>query len=272
MNGIIITNAGFQEVINAEANGTAPVVLARVGFGRGQHEASVTQAALVDEFKQIDTIAGGSISELNVMHLTVNDASTDDYAVYEVGVYTDSGVLFAVYSQTTPIVQKVAASEVMMAIDIALTNVNPESVTVGDTNFDLGPATTTRPGVIALATAGEVSAGTDATKAITPATIAAAFHSMKGADNGFQRMPNGVIIQWGKAKAVSSGSAVAFPTAFPNECASVALVQDDALYESGNATANLFYRVGVTENGEFSVSHNGEAGSISAVKWLAIGY
>lgn len=106
MSGIIITNAGFQEVINAEANGTAPVVLARVGFGRGQYEASATQTALVDEFKQIDTIAGGSIAGLNVMHMTVNDASTDDYAVFEVGVYTDSGVLFAVYSQTTPIVQR----------------------------------------------------------------------------------------------------------------------------------------------------------------------
>lgn len=272
MSGIIITNAGFQEVINAEANGTAPVVLARVGFGRGQYEASATQTALVDEFKQIDTLAGGSIAELNVMHLTVNDASTDDYAVYEVGVYTDSGVLFAVYSQTTPIVQKVAASEVMMAIDIALTNVNPDSVTVGDTNFDLGPATTTRPGVIALATEGEVSAGTDASKAITPATIAAAFHSMKGTDNGFQRMPNGVIIQWGKAKIETTATYIKFPTAFPNACAYVSVLQDDALNEGGNATANLFYRVAGASLGSFQAVHNGVSGSVSAVKWLAVGY
>lgn len=41
MSGIVITNAGFQEVINAEANGTAPVVLARVGFGRGDRKSVV---------------------------------------------------------------------------------------------------------------------------------------------------------------------------------------------------------------------------------------
>lgn len=270
MSGIVITNAGFQEVINAEANGTAPVVLARVGFGRGQYEASATQTALVDEFKQIDTIAGGSIAELNVMHMTVNDASPDDYAVYEVGIYTDSGVLFAVYSQTTPIVQKVAASEVMMAIDIALTNVNPESVTVGDTNFDLGPATTTRPGVIALATAGEVSAGTDATKAITPATLLADFPNIKSAPAGFQKLPNGLIIQWGKAQVKSSASGitrVTFPVAFSTACVYAAAVQN----ESGDV-ANLFFKTGYTTNVDAEFSHNGEAGSLSEVVWLAIGY
>lgn len=55
---ILITDAGLAEVINAEQNGTAPVVLTEVGLGTGQYTPSADQTALKSEFKRLSTIAG----------------------------------------------------------------------------------------------------------------------------------------------------------------------------------------------------------------------
>ena len=49
---IIVTDAGIEEVINAERNGTAPVVLTQVGFGTGQYTPTHDQTALHEEFKR----------------------------------------------------------------------------------------------------------------------------------------------------------------------------------------------------------------------------
>lgn len=167
---MLITDAGLAEVVNAEASGTAPVVLSHIAFGTGQYTATANMTALKSEFKRFDSVKGGAISD-NVIHLSIHDNSTDTYSVYEVGVFTESGTLFGVYSQTTPIVQKATDAEVMLVIDIALSDINVESITVGDTNFILNPATTTTKGIVELATEAEAKAGTDTTKAITPATL-----------------------------------------------------------------------------------------------------
>jgi microcystin-dependent protein len=70
-----------------------------------------------------------------------------------------------------PGIEKGAQQLVMLSADILLTSVPPGSVTIGDTDFILPPATETRQGVIELATGAEVAAGTDAARAITPAAL-----------------------------------------------------------------------------------------------------
>lgn len=74
---VIITDAGIQEVINAEHDGTAPVRLAQVGFGRGIYTPSATQTALQDEIKRVDTIAGGAVGD-NIMHIQALDGQRGD--------------------------------------------------------------------------------------------------------------------------------------------------------------------------------------------------
>jgi hypothetical protein len=171
---LIITDAGIQEVINAQHDGTAPVRLSQVGFGRGIYTPVPSQTALHDEIKRVGTISGGVVGG-NIMHIQAIDGDASAaYAVYEIGVYTASGTLFAVYSQPLPIIHKVADSEIMVAIDIILTGVEPTAVTVGDTNYTLAPATTSNLGVVELATDGEAIAGTDTERALTPAAGAAA--------------------------------------------------------------------------------------------------
>ena len=169
---IIVTDAGLAEVINAEQTGTAPVVLTEVGLGAGQYTPSADQTALKSEFKRLSTIAGGSIGD-NAIHLTASDESDDAYTVYEFGIYTASGTLFAVFSQPVAILQKAAAAHALLAMDIVVTNIDPDSVAVGDTNFQLNSATTTKQGIVELATAAEVVAGTDGFRAVTPSALTA---------------------------------------------------------------------------------------------------
>ena len=169
---ITITDAGLAEIVNAEQTGTGPVVLKEIAFGTGQYTPDASRKALASEFKRFDTIQGGATAD-NVVHVSISDESNDAYTVYEVGVFTDKGTLFAVYSQNAAVIQKAAGSQIMLALDIVLTNANPDSVTVGETNFVLNMATTEKQGIIELATANEVIAGSDAFRAVTPAGLKA---------------------------------------------------------------------------------------------------
>ena len=168
---ITITDAGLAELLNAELSGFE-MLLPRVGFGTGQYVATSSMTALQSEFKQLDTVAGGAVGD-NIVHLTITDSSTDTYTVYEVGVYTETGALFAVYSQNTPIIQKSSSAILTLNIDIRVTGANPEVIKVGDTTFANPPATTTVQGIVELATSAETIAGTDAFRAVTPASLKA---------------------------------------------------------------------------------------------------
>ena len=124
---MLITDAGIAEVINAEKNGTAPVVLTHVGLGTGQYEPTSDLTALKAEFKRLSTISGGAVGD-NRIHVSVNDASNDAYTVYEVGIFTASGTLFAVAARKIPIIQKAAVSEAYLSIDFDVNNLDPDSV------------------------------------------------------------------------------------------------------------------------------------------------
>lgn len=296
---IIVTDAGIEEVINAEHSGTAPVVLTQVGFGTGQYTPTHDQTALHDEFKRLpaNALSGGNVGD-NVIYITARDTSSDAYTLFEFGVYTASGTLFAVCSQNVPILQKAADAQAYLDIEFLLTNVNPASVTLGDTNFFNPPATTEtagvvelatgaetaagaasykavtpaglhectatteRKGLVQLATAAEARAGADPAKAITPETLSATFQNIHD-DYGFQKMPNGMIIQWGKATVtgVEEPGEILFPTAFPKKCTNISVTPIDS-------TASV--RVQESTAGHFKAAHNMNG----AVKifWLAIGY
>lgn len=173
---MLITDAGLAEVVNAEQSGTAPVELSYIALGTGQYTPTADMTALKSEFKRFDSIKGGAITD-NVIHISLHDNSKEAYTVYELGVFTANGTLFAVYSQTTPIVQKAADAEVMLVTDFVLSEIDVDSITIGDTNFILNPATTETAGLVELATEAEAKAGTDETKAITPAALDAAIEA-----------------------------------------------------------------------------------------------
>lgn len=166
---IVITDAGLAEVLNATHTGTSSVALTEVGLGTGQYVASADREELQAEFKRLATISGGAVDD-DLIHFTVLDDSADAYSVYEFGVYTEKGTLFAVYSQVTPIVQKASGSQAILAIDIKLADISATSLTIGDANFVMPPATTTQTGLVELATKEEAIDGQSAILAMTPYT------------------------------------------------------------------------------------------------------
>ena len=133
-------------------------------------------------------------------------------------------------------------------------------------------ATETLAGLIEIATAAEAQALASAVVALTPARLADAF---KGANqslsvNGYQKLPGGLIIQWG---ITSRGSpyAITFPVAFPNAC--IAIAGGHAAY-TGAAGLAVFGVQNLTATG-FTASVRDQVGnyvSFGGTMWIAIGY
>ena len=71
-----------------------------------------------------------------------------------------------------------------------------------------------------VASTAEAQAQTDNTKIITALRLAQAFQGANQSivANGYQRMPGGLLFQWGLAIGTPGGSAVSFPLTFPTAC------------------------------------------------------
>ena len=81
------------------------------------------------------------------------------------------------------------------------------------------------------------------------------------AANGWVKLPNGLILQWGSDSVAQAGTVITFPVAFPNACLQVLVsVQGNSTFGGcASITASTFTG---------SVAASG-AGNIS---WLAMGY
>lgn len=84
-------------------------------------------------------------------------------------------------------------------------------------------SSTTVQGVIELATNAEAQAQTDADRAITPSTLNQALKGSNQslANNGYQKLPGGLILQWGGFLTTAGAATITFPIAFPNACLNV---------------------------------------------------
>lgn len=91
-------------------------------------------------------------------------------------------------------------------------------------------ATTTQKGVIRFANSSEIANRANVSAAITPANVGQTF-SQSLATNGWCRLPNGLIMQWG----TSSSPSVVFPRAFDVNCFNIVGSYIDRSYDT-----NLF--------------------------------
>ncbi|WP_275098076.1 gp53-like domain-containing protein [Sedimenticola hydrogenitrophicus] len=95
---------------------------------------------------------------------------------------------------------------------------HPQYLTADDAP---GAASEVVQGIIELASPAEAQALTDAVRAITPATLAAALQGSNRSPtyNGYQKLPGGLIVQWNKnvlKSTTASPLAITFPVTFPN--------------------------------------------------------
>lgn len=164
---ITITDAGRAALVNAANNGLGPVLITEIALGAGQYAPAATATALQSEIKRVSTIAGLAVAD-DTLHVTITDTTTDAYDVGEFGLYTNGGVLLAVYSQTGSwIVEKAAGSTLLLAVDIIVDTLDATTIAFGDVEFINPPATETVKGVAEIATQAETDAGTDDSRFVT---------------------------------------------------------------------------------------------------------
>jgi Phage tail-collar fibre protein len=184
---LIITTAGQAAL--AQAGTLGPVVISKVAIGSGTWTTAPTASAtaLHTQIKQLDP-SGSSTPSAGIIHITATDSGTDAYAVYEMGLYTSTGILFAIAGGTTLFLTKATSSSALFSIDLAITNVPSGSIVIGDTGFS-PQATETVKGVAEIATTAEVTAGTDDTRMITPAKLAEALTNVVNEKAGYKTGP-----------------------------------------------------------------------------------
>jgi hypothetical protein len=120
--------------------------------------------------------------------------------------------------------------------------------------------TTSYSGVLELATNAETITGTDTSRAVTPAGVAAVVGGLfDGSDqllaqNGYQKFPGGLIIQWGR----NTGGTYNFPIPFPNAAFSASAVGDYLSFDP---------EFTILSNSQFTI-HSG----LGNHTWIAIGH
>lgn len=164
---LVITNAGRAALVNAANTGTLPVTIAQIGVSATFTAPVPTLTALPAEIKRLSSIAGDVVAN-DTIHVTLRDESGDAYTLRSVALYLGDGTLFAVAGQASPLITKTASSIALAAFDITFADVAAASITFGNTDFMLPPATTEIRGVVELATLAEAQAGTDTQRALTP--------------------------------------------------------------------------------------------------------
>lgn len=132
------------------------------------------------------------------------------------------------------------------------------------TNLGVVAATETTAGLLEIATNLEAQSFT-ANKAIDGAKLAEAF---KGANsslsaNGYQKLPSGLIIQWGATTAAVN----TFPVAFPNAC--LRIMPQITSWNTSGAASSQYFCVTARTVTSFTLAIGATP---QTLEWFAIGY
>lgn len=258
----VLTTAGKKELINAEHSGTARVKLSRVGFGSGTYTPTPAQSEMLHKFKDITAVGGQNVGD-NIVHIQATDQSADEYTLYEVGIYTDTGTLFAIYSQDKPILVKVKECGALLAMDLAITEGDPGKIDFGSAQFSNPPATTVTAGVVKLATNQEAKLGLSSDKVITAANLGSLFANYADESGlGYLRLPGNRLLQFGKSKFDPDGQKIVFPIAFEEQLEFAAATAKDL-----NFAIYFWLQNAQKENATFLHNGNGAAEGY----WFAVG-
>lgn len=107
-----------------------------------------------------------------------------------------------------------------------------------------------------LATAAEAQSYSNNTKLLSPALLSAAFQggNQTLSTSGYQKLPGGLIIQWGTYLA--GATSVSFPITFPNLC----------MWTSANGISTTVVSIVLTRSATgFTINSNTPAGVFAAI-------
>ena len=139
-------------------------------------------------------------------------------------------------------------------------------------------------GIIKISSTAQVSAGTDNTTAVSPAKLSEAFANSK-VRNGYQKLANGTIIQWGAAVYTAPGNATGnfssitnnFPITFPNKVLSIVFTGFFDAGVAGDDGLECLHSVEWSSNSAFTFRATRLVGSTvpghqGSAYYIAIGY
>jgi microcystin-dependent protein len=196
---LVLTKAGITRFAAAQLGDPIDLTVAAIGLTAADFIATPTLTALPGEFRRV-TAVSGIVAGDNTVHIVMHDAEEVTYTVRGFGLILADGTLLAAYGQSTPIVEKPLAGTLYLPLDLAFPTTAINSLTFGSTNFLNPAATTTKKGVVELATITEGRAGKE-TMRVTPVAVVQAMLE--------QRLPAGAIMQWfGAVDSVPDGWAV----------------------------------------------------------------
>jgi len=179
------------------------------------------------------------------------------------------------------IISKLAATKVSLADLTAATSLSDtdlflvrqgtteKSVTKSLISNVIADASETVKGIVELATSSETLTGTDNTRAIHPAGLMSGFVKSL-ITNGYQKLPSGLIIQWGITSAITSGTEVnitlpiTFPNGFINSVAS--------RYSTGVPSTAVSVATNSLSLSQIKASYFNTGGGNSQISFVVIGY
>lgn len=172
----VITTVGRNALINAAKTGTNTLQLTHIAFGSRGYKADASATALKNEFKRVQVRASSKVGD-GFISVNAIENSSDSYSVYEIGIFatlddeTDP-ILFALYADTSPILEKTSAGEAAVDFDLFIgSDAEGGLVDYGDPQFNVSTATTTHEGVVRFATVDEATSGSSTTAVLSPATL-----------------------------------------------------------------------------------------------------
>lgn len=166
-----ITLNGLAAVLAATNDGLAARIT-HIALGDTAWSPDNTAVALRNERQRIE-VSGGTRIQPNQIHITAVENGNVEYWIRELGFILDDGTMLAVWSDPEQALAfKAAGVDVLLALDLVLSALPDESVTVDGTGgVQLPPATETVIGVSRFASEAEMTAGERDDVSVTPNKI-----------------------------------------------------------------------------------------------------
>ncbi|MFT8555439.1 MAG: hypothetical protein ABF697_09040 [Zymomonas mobilis] len=256
---ITITDAGRAALINANKSGTQAISIVSVGVSATAITADKSQTNLPDEIKRITAISG-EVTAADAIHLTAKDDGDSIYTVRSFALYLDDGTLFAIYGQSSPILEKSAAAMLLLQLDIRFADIDATQIQFGNLDFVNPAATEKTAGVTRLTELGEAEQSVEniavspvelrryaeklARQADMIAALATKFDKAGGVINGTTSINDG-ILQLNKSRS-GLWNTLNFATSGAMRWS---VVSDDSA-ETGNNVGSDFHITRILDNGK----------------------
>ena len=307
-NGTVTTQLGLNLIAKVIA-GKTNLAFTKLQTSEGNYTSSnlvgMTSLLNVKQEFNVSNVSVQNATTVLVKGIITNTGLSNQYNLNAIGLFAtdpDLGeILFSVTTadtadiipaktntNTTSLIVNILTS-VTDSSKVTLTLAQPGLVTTDmlDTALttyikNTDNATESLAGIIKISTTAQVSAGTDNTTAVSPAKLSEAFANLK-ATNGYQKMSNGAIIQWGIIAYAPPGNSlgntstvnVNFPVAFSTKMSTITFSGfngangDDGL--ECQHSCEVSSKSGITFRATRLVG-TGVPGSQGSAYYIAIGY